>query len=100
MGKQVSPRRANSGTKILLDRKPYIVIGVMPREFEFSAGPRATEPRGVLGADELHRRGTGACSRGKLELRDGGAAEPGVSVKQAESDAGIVAQEIMRNYRR
>ena len=26
------------GTKILLDRKPYIIIGVMPRGFEFPAG--------------------------------------------------------------
>jgi hypothetical protein len=27
------------GTKILLDRKLYIVIGVMPREFEFRLVP-------------------------------------------------------------
>ena len=27
------------GTKILLDRKPYIVIGVMPRGFEFPLMP-------------------------------------------------------------
>ena len=27
------------GTKILLDRKPYIVIGVMPRDFEFPLVP-------------------------------------------------------------
>ena len=27
------------GTKILLDRKPYIVIGVMPRNFEFPLNP-------------------------------------------------------------
>ncbi len=27
--------RAFSGRKILLDRKPYVVIGVMPRDFEF-----------------------------------------------------------------
>ncbi len=27
------------GTKILLDRKPYLVIGVMPRDFEFPLVP-------------------------------------------------------------
>src|SRR5208337_4413911 len=27
------------GTKILLDRKPYVVIGVMPRNFEFPLNP-------------------------------------------------------------
>ena len=27
------------GTKILLDRKPYVVIGVMPSNFEFPLNP-------------------------------------------------------------
>ena len=27
------------GTKVLLDRKPYVVIGVMPRNFEFPLVP-------------------------------------------------------------
>src|SRR5215467_1238092 len=35
------------GAKILLDRKPYIVIGVMPRDFEFPLVP------GHLNASEL-----------------------------------------------
>jgi len=35
------------GTKILLDRKPYIVIGVMPRNFEFPLVP------GQLNRNEL-----------------------------------------------
>ncbi len=29
------------GSKILLDRKPYVVIGVMPRDFEFPLSPAA-----------------------------------------------------------
>ena len=34
-------------TKVLLDRKPYIVIGVMPRDFEFPliGGQLETDPR-------------------------------------------------------
>jgi len=41
------------GTKILLDRKPYLVIGVMPRNFEFPTHLRASESNRALGADEL-----------------------------------------------
>ena len=48
------------GTKIFLNRKPYTVIGVMPREF--------------VGSHELHCGGTHNWS-GILELRDGGTAE-------------------------
>jgi putative ABC transport system permease protein len=34
------------GRKLLLDRKPYEIIGVMPREFEFPlAGQAACTPR-------------------------------------------------------
>ena len=86
------------GTKILLDRKPYIVIGVMPRNFEF---PLIT---GQLNRAELWV----PMSFTPPELTEGSAAnwsysmvgrlKPGVSPKQAESDAETVAQEIMRNY--
>jgi predicted permease len=86
------------GQKILLDRKPYIVIGVMPRNFEF---PLVT---GQLNRSELWV----PMSFGPGELTPGAAAnwsyqmvarlKPGVSAKQAESDAETVAQEIMRGY--
>jgi predicted permease len=86
------------GTKILLDRKPYIVIGVMPRNFEFP-----------LIAGQLNRAELWVpMSFAPPELTDGAAAnwsyqmvgrlKPGVSSKQAEIDAETVAQEIMRNY--
>ncbi len=35
------------GTKILLDRQPYLVIGIMPRDFEFPLVP------GHLNSSEL-----------------------------------------------
>jgi putative ABC transport system permease protein len=86
------------GTKVLLDRKPYIVIGVMPRNFEF---PLIT---GQLNRSELWV----PMSFTPGELTPGSAAnwsysmvgrlKAGVSAKQAESDAETVAQEIMRNY--
>ena len=86
------------GTKVLLDRKPFEVIGVMPRNFEF---PLIT---GQLNRSELWV----PMSFTPGELTPGSAAnwsyqmvgrlKPGVSAKQAETDAETVAQEIMRNY--
>ncbi len=86
------------GQKILLDRKPYIVIGVMPRNFEF---PLVT---GQLNRSELWV----PMSFQPGELTPGSAANwsyqmvgrlrPGWSAKQAQDDAERVAQEIMRNY--
>lgn len=86
------------GTKVLLDRKPYLVIGVMPRNFEF---PMTT---GQLNRIELWV----PISFSGAELSAGSAAnwsyqmvgrlKPGVTEAQAQSDAERVAQEIMRNY--
>jgi putative ABC transport system permease protein len=86
------------GSKILLDRKPHVVVGVMPRNFEFPLVP------GHLNSSELWI----PMSLTPQELSITGAAgwnfsmvgrlKPGVTASQAESDAGRVAQEIMRNY--
>jgi predicted permease len=86
------------GQKILLDRKPYIVIGVMPRNFEFPlvAGqlnraelwvPMSFRP------DELV-----PVAAANWSYQMVGRLKPGVSAKQAESDAQTIAQEIMRGY--
>ena len=85
------------GTKILLDRKPYMVIGVMPRDFEFPLVP------GHLNNSELwvpmslteQELTTGAAGWnfamvGRLKAR--------ISAAQAQSDAERVALETMRNY--
>jgi putative ABC transport system permease protein len=85
------------GTKILLDRKPYVVIGVMPRNFEFPLMP------GHLNNSELwipmsftqQELTTGAASWSFSMV---GRLKPGITAAQAESDAQRVAQEIMRNY--
>jgi predicted permease len=86
------------GTKILLDRKPYIVIGVMPRSFEFPLVP------GQLNRSELwvpisftaQELTPQAGSNWSYQMV--GRLKPGVSDSQAQSDAGVVAREIMRNY--
>ncbi len=85
------------GQKILLDRKPYEIIGVMPREFEFPLVP------GQLNRSELWV----PMSFTQTELVQGagnwgystvGRLKPGVSAAQAQQDAQGAAQEIMRNF--
>jgi predicted permease len=85
------------GSKILLDRKPYVVIGVMPRNFEFPLNP------GHLNRCELWV----PMSFTQVELTQGAASwnygmvgrlKPGVTPARAQTDAERVAQEIMRNY--
>ena len=86
------------GAKILLDRKPYIVIGVMPKGFEF---PLIS---GQINRSELWV----PMSFTEGELTPGSAAnwsyhmvgrlKPGFTAKQAEADAQVVAQQIMRGY--
>jgi len=86
------------GTKILLDRKPYLVIGVMPRNFEFplTSGhlnrvelwvPMSFRP------DELV---PGASANWSYQMV--GRLKSGVTPSQAQSDAERVAQDIMRGY--
>jgi predicted permease len=86
------------GGKILLDRKPYVVIGVMPRDFEF---PLTTGhlnraelwvPMSLL-PQELTAEASASWYLGLV-----GRLKPGVTEAQAQSDAGVVAQEIMRGF--
>ncbi|HZU28296.1 MAG TPA: ABC transporter permease [Bryobacteraceae bacterium] len=85
------------GAKILLDRKPYVVIGVMPRGFEFPLVP------GRLNASELwvpfsftaQELGTGAASWNYSMV---GRLKPGITPAQAQADAERVAQATMRAY--
>jgi putative ABC transport system permease protein len=86
------------GAKLLLDRKPYEVIGVMPRNFEFPLVP------GHENSSELWV----PMSFTEQELSPGGASSwnytmvgrlgQEVTAAQAESDAERVAEETMRNY--
>jgi putative ABC transport system permease protein len=85
------------GQKILLDRKPYEIIGVMPREFEFPLVP------GQLNRSELWV----PMSFTQAELIQGagnwgyymvGQLKPGVTAAQAQQDAAGAAREIMRNF--
>ncbi|WP_058188337.1 ABC transporter permease [Terracidiphilus gabretensis] len=86
------------GTKILLDRKPYLIIGVMPRSFEFplnSGRLNRTElwvPMS-FSAQELAPESAASWSMGMV-----GRLRPGITVAQAKDDAGRVAAQIMRTF--
>jgi putative ABC transport system permease protein len=86
------------GAKVLLDRKPYIVIGVMPRGFEFPLVPGQLNRTELwvpmsFRPDELATRSASNWSYQMI-----GRLKPGISPAQAQSDANRVAQEIMRGY--
>lgn len=86
------------GTKILLDRKPYEVIGVMPRNFEFpliSGHLNSIELWIPMSFQPQELEGGGASN---FSFRMVGRLKPGITVQQSEGDAGRVAEETMRNY--
>jgi predicted permease len=86
------------GTKILLDRKPYEVIGVMPRDFEFPLRP------GHLDQDELWTpmsftpQELGGPGSANWDYSMVGRLKPGITPMQAQQDAERVAKETMRGY--
>ena len=84
------------GQKILLDRKPYEIIGVMPRDFEFPLVPGRLNRTELwvpmsLTPDEL--QGQGGWSFYMV-----GRLKPGVTPALAQQDAAAAAREIMRNF--
>jgi putative ABC transport system permease protein len=82
------------GTKILLDRKPYEIIGVMPRNFEFPLDP------GQLNQSELWvpLSLTPDDGPGSWNFTMVGRLKPGTSGAQAQSDAERVAKENMAAF--
>ena len=87
------------GTRIQLDRKSYVVIGVMPRGFEFPLMP------GQLNRTEVWV--PASITKGELENGSGdwsfgmvARLKPGVTPSQAQQDAGAVsAHAVQRSYR-
>lgn len=86
------------GTKILLDRKPYLIVGVMPRSFEFPLVPGRMSNAELwvpmsFTPDELSANAAGNWSYNLI-----GRLKPGVTQAQAQSDAERVAEEINRAF--
>jgi predicted permease len=86
------------GTKILLDRKPYVITGVMPRSVEFPliAGQLNRSELWVPMSFAPEELSPAAQSSWSLQMV--GRLKPGIRLAQAESDAEQVAQQIMRNF--
>jgi putative ABC transport system permease protein len=85
-------------SNIVLDRKPYSVIGVMPRDFEFPmnfgdiAGAQVWVPLSLT-TDELSEQNSGFWGyRIIARLKDG------VTLQQAAEDADRVAHQIMSEF--
>jgi len=86
------------GSKILLDRKPYLIIGVMPPSFDFPLLPGRLDHSELwvpmsFEPQELHGAGAANWSFAMV-----GRLKPSVTAEQAQQDAQRVAQETMRAY--
>jgi predicted permease len=86
------------GKKILLDRKPYVVIGVMPQTFQFPLYPGKLNRCELWVPMSLLPQAVGPEAESNWYLSLVGRLKPGVTVAQAQADAVRVAQEIMRNH--
>jgi putative ABC transport system permease protein len=86
------------GTKILLDRKPYTVIGVMPRSFEFPLNGGTVYRCEVWVPMSFSPEELSPEAETSWYLEMVGRLKPGVTAAEAEADAVGVAAQIMRNY--
>jgi putative ABC transport system permease protein len=86
------------GTKILLDRKPYIVIGVMPRNFEFPLLPGQLNHTELWVPMSFTDQELSAPAAANWSYQMVGRLKPDISNTQAQIDTERVAQEIMRGY--
>ncbi len=79
------------GSAIVLNRRTYTIIGVMPRSFEFNEArlwtPLSLTPEELSDAEE-----------GFWGYRLVGRMKPGVSITQAAQDTDRVARQIMRDF--
>src|SRR5277367_4540594 len=85
------------GTKILLDRKPYVVISVMPRSFEFPLTPGHLD-RSELWVPMSFKPEQFTAEAASWQYSMVGRLRRGLTPEEATSDAERVAEETMRNY--
>ncbi len=86
------------GAKVLLDRKPYLIIGVMPRSFEFPLNPGRLNRSELWVPMSFSPQELSPEANASWYLSLVGRLKPGVTAAQAQSDAERVAQQIMRNF--
>jgi predicted permease len=85
------------GQTVQLNRKPYEVIGVMPRDFEFPLVPGQLN-RGELWVPMSFTQGELEQGVGSWNYSMVGRLKPGVTPVQAIEDAKPAAQEVMRGF--
>jgi predicted permease len=83
------------GTKIYLDRNPYMVIGVMPRNFEFPLIPGHLNRSELWLPISLSQHELTAVGSWNLSMV--GRLKPGITAQEAQEDAARVEEETMRN---
>jgi putative ABC transport system permease protein len=86
------------GRKILLDRKPYVVIGVMPRNFEFPLNPGHLNQSELWVPFSATEQELSPSAAANWSYQMVGRLKPGVTPAAAVQDATRVADETMRNY--
>jgi predicted permease len=86
------------GRKILLDRKPYLVIGVMPRNFEYPLVPGQMNRTELWVPMSFSPTELSVNRAGNWSYQMEGRLKPGISPAQAQQDAARVAQDIMRSF--
>lgn len=85
------------GTTIQLDRRPYQIVGVMPRDFEFPLTPGQLNRNEIwvpmsLTQDEV------SSGQGNWSFSMVGRLKPGMTPAQAQQSAQLVTNEIMRGF--
>ncbi|HSS99478.1 MAG TPA: ABC transporter permease [Terriglobales bacterium] len=85
------------GTKLLLERKPYEVIGVMPRNFEFPLVPGHLNNSEIWVPMSFNDQETASASA-SWNYEMVGRLKPGITPEQAVTDATLVANETMKSY--
>jgi len=85
------------GQKIQLDRKPYEIIGVMPRDFEFPMVPGQLN-RSELWVPMSFTQSEIVQGAGSWNYNMVGRLKPGVTAAQALQDAQPAVAEIQRNF--
>ena len=86
------------GSSITLDRKPYSIIGVMPRGFEFPLEDGRLEQAQLWVPMSFTPEELSEDHAGYWGYQMVARVKNGVSVKQASGDADRVAQQIMRDF--
>jgi putative ABC transport system permease protein len=81
------------GRRITLDNKSYLVLGVMPRDFEFPIQTEQVEVWAPLSQPESMDK-----LRGAHYLDVVGRIKPNVSLAQAHADLEIIAQRLAQQY--